>query len=334
MTRARGRLLLDARRRQRRRGGQVLRLDARGGDRGRSATRRADRSARSYDVTERGNWEGHNILNVPRDPDRRRRGLGISRRAAGRHRERAARCKLLGRRAERVRPGRDEKILAGWNGWMLAAFAEAALATPRKVRRRRRAERRFPDRARWMAAGFSRSYKDGREDQRLLEDYAGVAWGLVFAFEASQERRYLDGGAALTLQILDRFRDPSEARSSTPRPITSRSSRGRRTFSTTRRRQATRWRSRCCSNWPSTSRTKRSSAPRVRLRKSSSRSRAAIRPDSDSSFPPRTGVSDAEGDRDHRRRRRPPAQRAARRGWGDLHTSPYRRDVPGASPSR
>ena len=38
----------------------------------------------------------------------------------------AARRKLFYVREERVRPGRDEKILAAWNGLMLTAFAEAA----------------------------------------------------------------------------------------------------------------------------------------------------------------------------------------------------------------
>ena len=40
-------------------------------------------------------------------------------------------CKLYGVRSQRVWPARDEKILAGWNGWMLAAFAEAAVAFDR-----------------------------------------------------------------------------------------------------------------------------------------------------------------------------------------------------------
>src|SRR5439155_905543 len=71
-----------------------------------------------YDISERGNWEGHNILNLVREP------------RSDAEREIAARgkCHLYGLRSKRIWPGRDEKILAGWNGWMLAAFAEAALA--------------------------------------------------------------------------------------------------------------------------------------------------------------------------------------------------------------
>ncbi|HEX8155245.1 MAG TPA: thioredoxin domain-containing protein, partial [Thermoanaerobaculia bacterium] len=80
-----------------------------------------------YDVTEGGNWEEHNILNVPRDPVAVAADAGIT---LDRLAEIASRgkCKLYGARSQRVWPGRDEKILAGWNGWMLAAFAEASLA--------------------------------------------------------------------------------------------------------------------------------------------------------------------------------------------------------------
>ncbi|HEX8151758.1 MAG TPA: thioredoxin domain-containing protein, partial [Thermoanaerobaculia bacterium] len=41
----------------------------------------------------------------------------------------------------------------------------------------------------------------------LLEDYAGVAWGLALAYEATHERRYLDASHGLAGQVLARFRD-------------------------------------------------------------------------------------------------------------------------------
>ena len=156
-----------------------------------------------YDVTENGNWEGHNILNVPRGPESVAADLGIT---LDRLAEISARgkCKLYGVRAERVWPARDEKMLAGWNGWMLAAFAEASLAFDKEAYRdvvRRNAD-----------FLLTRIDADGRLTRHakiagLLEDYSGAAWGLTLAYEATHERRYLDGARKLADQILARFRD-------------------------------------------------------------------------------------------------------------------------------
>ena len=157
-----------------------------------------------YDVTDRGNWEGHNILNVPRPPESVVADLGITLDQLG---DIAARgkCKLYGRREERIRPGRDEKMLSGWNGWMLAAFAEAALAFGKDeyvVAARSNAE-----------FLLSRIDGDGRLIRHakipgLLEDYSGAAWGLTLAYEATEDRRFLDAARGLAGQILDRFADP------------------------------------------------------------------------------------------------------------------------------
>ena len=156
-----------------------------------------------YDITDRGNWEGHNILNVPREPESVAADLGLTLDQLG---EIAARgkCKLYGVRAQRVWPGRDEKMLAGWNGWMLAAFADASLAFDKDAYRdvvRRNAD-----------FLLTRIGADGRLTRHakipgLLEDYSGVAWGLTLAYEATQERRYLDAAKTLAEQILARFRD-------------------------------------------------------------------------------------------------------------------------------
>jgi uncharacterized protein YyaL (SSP411 family) len=75
--------------------------------------------AGKYDITAAGNFEGHNIpnrLNGTIDPpDDAARLAGL-------------REKLLQRRGTRVRPGLDDKILADWNGLMIAALANAANA--------------------------------------------------------------------------------------------------------------------------------------------------------------------------------------------------------------
>jgi uncharacterized protein YyaL (SSP411 family) len=159
-----------------------------------------------YDITAEGNWEGHNILNVPRDPGAVAAELGIT---MERLAEVAARgkCKLYGVRSQRVWPARDEKVLAGWNGWMLAAFAEAALAFDRYHDVvRNNAEHLL---TRMMSGGrLLRTYKDGRAKLNgLLEDYAGVAWGLTLTYEALHERRYLDTARTLMDDVLVRFPD-------------------------------------------------------------------------------------------------------------------------------
>src|SRR5207244_3539047 len=74
--------------------------------------------AAQYDVTAAGNFEGRNILNrlklAPRSDDDEPRLAAL-------------REKLLAVRARRVRPGLDDKVLADWNGLMIAALANAAV---------------------------------------------------------------------------------------------------------------------------------------------------------------------------------------------------------------
>ena len=79
--------------------------------------------AEIYGVTAQGNFEGHNILN--RLDSRELRDAETEARLA------AMRAKLLERRALRVRPGFDDKVLADWNGLMIAALANAADAFER-----------------------------------------------------------------------------------------------------------------------------------------------------------------------------------------------------------
>ncbi|HSP13871.1 MAG TPA: thioredoxin domain-containing protein [Thermoanaerobaculia bacterium] len=155
-----------------------------------------------YDVTERGNWEGKNILNVPRDPEAVAADLGVTPTQLGDIALRG-KCKLYGARSQRIRPARDEKILSGWNGWMLAAFADAAVAFDRDDYRQIVKSNAGFLLSRVAAGRLTRSGKISG----LLEDYSGVAWGLTLAYEATHERRYLNVAQELIEQILTRFAD-------------------------------------------------------------------------------------------------------------------------------
>jgi hypothetical protein len=72
----------------------------------------------AYGVTPGGNWEGHTILNRSADP--------VLRDDATEARLADCRSRLFAVREKRVRPGWDDKVLADWNGLMIAAIANAA----------------------------------------------------------------------------------------------------------------------------------------------------------------------------------------------------------------
>src|SRR5439155_4934717 len=81
--------------------------------------------AACYGVTERGNFEGRNILHLARPAEEVAHAHGVAPERVQAAVERACRL-LFAARERRVKPGRDDKILTAWNGLMLRAFADAA----------------------------------------------------------------------------------------------------------------------------------------------------------------------------------------------------------------
>jgi len=165
-------------------------------------------AARYWDVTEPGNFEGKNILHVPRPPEAVAGEFGFS---IEELRERIARIrgKLFAVREQRVRPGRDEKVLAAWNGLMLRSFALAARVTGREDYREAATENATFILEKMKEDGrIHRSYKDGRARfNGYLEDYAMVADGLVGLYEATFETRWLVEADALMEAVSELFWD-------------------------------------------------------------------------------------------------------------------------------
>jgi uncharacterized protein YyaL (SSP411 family) len=155
--------------------------------------------ARTFDVTPAGNFEGRNILH-PVAPG------AIDLLAV-------ARDPLLAARAQRVRPHRDEKIIAGWNGLMLRAFAEAGrvLRRPDLVAVAEANARFLLSRMR-TSNRMRRSYKDGRAPVAgYLEDQAAVADGLLSLYEATFDPAWLDDVHSLVAEMLAAFWDDPDA---------------------------------------------------------------------------------------------------------------------------
>jgi uncharacterized protein len=163
---------------------------------------------RHWDVTARGNFEGKNILYVPRPPEAVAAEFGIS---PDELRERIGeiRSKLFAAREERVRPGRDEKILAAWNGLMLRSFAFAARVLKREdYREVARKNASFLLEKLSVEGRLRRSYKDGQARfNGYLEDYAMAADGLVALYEATFETSWLAEATSLADAILEHFWD-------------------------------------------------------------------------------------------------------------------------------
>ena len=185
MLTAEGGVCLVARRRLRRRGGQVLRLVAERDRRGARRCRRRDFAAR-YDVTARGNFEGHNIPNRLKSSD-----LGSD---DGAHMQ-ALRAKLLARRASRVRPGLDDKVLADWNGLMIAALVHAACAFDLAGLAAKSPERRSTSFGTTMTRGdrLGHSWREGKLlVPALASDYAAMIRAALALFEATGDNAFLE----------------------------------------------------------------------------------------------------------------------------------------------
>jgi uncharacterized protein len=166
----------------------------------------ASLAARYWDVTERGNFEGKNILHVARPPEAVADEFRLSTEELW-ARLATIRAKLFAVREKRVRPGRDEKILAAWNGLMLRSFALAARVTGRVDYRDAAIKN-----ATFMVEKLKedgrihRSYKNGRARfNGYLEDYAMVADGLVALYEATFETRWLVEADALLDAVSELF---------------------------------------------------------------------------------------------------------------------------------
>ncbi len=165
-----------------------------------------------YGVSDEANFEGRNILYIPRDLDVVAHLAEVSQEQAWAAVQRGRRI-LRQARAKRVRPARDEKVLAAWNGWMLRSFAEAARILGRddylQTAIRNGAfllERHCRDGRLW------RSYKEGaRKINGYLEDYAGVALGFLALWEATFDARWFAAARQLAESILTHFLDPSGA---------------------------------------------------------------------------------------------------------------------------
>jgi uncharacterized protein len=152
-------------------------------------------------VTDAGTFEhGSSTLQLRQDPDDPERWSAV-------------RTKLLEARSQRVRPARDDKVVAAWNGLAIASLAEAGALLE---------EHRYVDAAVAAARLLVDRHLDGRSLRRVsrggvvgqhagvLEDYACVAHGLLVLFSVTGDPAWLSTAGALLDEVFDRFRGESD----------------------------------------------------------------------------------------------------------------------------
>jgi hypothetical protein len=163
-----------------------------------------------YGVSRSGNFEGHNILHVPNDETVAAGRLGLSVEDL-RVKITAVKDRLFAARSQRVAPGLDDKIIASWNGLMLASLAEAA---------------RVLDRGDYAAAAVrggefllkalvdesgrvKRTYKDGQARiNGTLEDYACLIDAFLELYQTTFDERWFVAARRLADSVLDHFAAP------------------------------------------------------------------------------------------------------------------------------
>ena len=168
-------------------------------------------AAETFRVTKAGTFEhGRSVLQLRADP-------------ADTGRFARVRAVLLAARDQRIRPGRDDKVVAAWNGLAIAALAETGLllGRPDLVAAATGAPSCWPgahlrDRDRRPGpAGAPRAWRllrtsrDGVAGQSagLLEDYACVADGLIALSGVTGEPRWVELAGSLLDTALGRFTD-------------------------------------------------------------------------------------------------------------------------------
>jgi uncharacterized protein len=172
----------------------------------------ADIFCEHYGVTQGGNFEGKNILNVrvpitslakkyEKTPELMAQTV------------KDASIMLLAEREKRVKPGRDEKILTSWNGLMISGFAKGfAISGEAKYLQTATKAVEFVENMLASNEGrLKRTFKDGQSKlNAYLEDYAFYISGLLDLFAVNSKQEYLDKAIMYTDFMLQHFWDERE----------------------------------------------------------------------------------------------------------------------------
>ncbi|WP_254513556.1 thioredoxin domain-containing protein [Anatilimnocola floriformis] len=165
-----------------------------------------------YDVTASGNFEhGASILHLPRPLEQIAAEVDIELNQLERELE-ASRQELLHVREQRIRPGKDDKILVSWNALMIDALARAAviLDEPRYLQAAEKASLFLHQQLRDTNGRLLHTWRHGQAKlAAYLDDYAYLANSWISLYEANFAAVWLERAAELADHLLTHFADPA-----------------------------------------------------------------------------------------------------------------------------
>jgi len=169
----------------------------------------ADVFCKRYDVRQTGNFESRNILHINQSIEELSKEFNLS------HSEvedvlSEANTILLKEREKRISPALDKKVIVSWNGLMVSAFARNVQLTKNSLfRETLKKNIQLMQNKLITKDGLLHTYKDGQaKHSAFLDDYANWIQGLLDAWEATFDGKYLQSAMGLTQQVNERFWDP------------------------------------------------------------------------------------------------------------------------------
>lgn len=176
----------------------------------------------AYGATAKGNWEGKTILQrvlddtslaarFKLDPETVPTTLALSH------------SKLYAARANRIRPGTDDKVLTSWNGLMLAAIAESARVLADVSQQASNYLNLATRNAQFLITNLRpdgklrRSCRDGKTTHEVfLEDYAALILGLLELYQTDFNAQWFAAAKELADEMIEKFSDPNGGFFDTP----------------------------------------------------------------------------------------------------------------------
>jgi uncharacterized protein YyaL (SSP411 family) len=165
-----------------------------------------------YGVTEGGNFEGKNILNIKVPTSILAQKHSESPEHVTQIIEDAS-AKLFAARDKRVKPGKDEKILTAWNGLMISGFAKGYCVSgnTKYLQAAKKGVRFIESKLASTEGRLRRTFKDGQSKlNAYVEDYGFYVSGLLDLFAVDSKQEYLDRAIKYTDFMLQHFWDETE----------------------------------------------------------------------------------------------------------------------------